>query len=126
MSVSGDAARCDMWAGRIGRCLAADMAIGERCSPNKVNKPSLYKRLAVFRDEGPGRFAGKNSETSGWVKATRDGIAADPCQDFGHGSLRNYAAMGRPSSASLACSKNDSMICAGIWWPMVEWGRLRL
>ena len=41
-----------------------------------MSKLSLYKRLAVFRDEGPGRFAGKNSETSGWVKATSDGLAA--------------------------------------------------
>lgn len=126
MSVSGDAARCDMWAGRIERCLAAGMAIGERCSLNKVNKSSLYNGSPSSATRGPGRFAGKNSETSGWGKATRDGIAADLCQDFGHGSLRNYAAMGRPSSASLARSKNDSMICAGIWWPMVEWGRLRL
>ena len=41
-----------------------------------MSKLSLYKRLAVFHDEGPGRFAGKNSETSGWVKATCDGLAA--------------------------------------------------
>lgn len=60
MSVSGDAARRDMWAGRIERCLASGTAIGERCSLSKVNKSNLYKRLAVFRDEGPGRFAGKN------------------------------------------------------------------
>ena len=60
MSGSGDAARRDMWAGRIERCLASGTAIGERRSLSKVNKSSLYKRLAVFRDEGPGRFAGKN------------------------------------------------------------------
>ena len=76
MSVNGDAARRDMWAGRIERCLASGMAIGEWCSLNKVNKSSLYRWLAVFRDEDPGRFAGKNSETSGWVKVARDGIAA--------------------------------------------------
>ena len=60
MSVSGDAARRDMWAGRIERCLASGTAIGERRSLSKVNKSSLDKRLAVFRDEGSGRFAGKN------------------------------------------------------------------
>ena len=75
MSVNGDAARRDMWAGRIERCLASGMAIGEWCSLNKVNKSSLYRWLAVFRDEEPGRFAGKNSETTGWVKVTRQGIA---------------------------------------------------
>ena len=76
MSANGDAARRDLWAGRIERCLASDMAIGERCSLNKVNKSSLCRWLAVFRDEDPGRFAGKNSETSGWVKVACDGIAA--------------------------------------------------
>lgn len=42
------------------------------------NKSSLYKWFVVFRDEDPGRFAGKNSETSGWVKVARDGIAGNP------------------------------------------------
>ncbi len=76
MSVNGDAARRDMWAGRIERCLASGMAIGEWCSLNKVNRSSMYRWLAVFREEGPGRFGGKNSETSGWVRVTRQGIAA--------------------------------------------------
>lgn len=51
MSVNGDAARRDMWAGRIERCLASGMAIGEWCSLNKVSRSSLYRWLAVFRDE---------------------------------------------------------------------------
>lgn len=51
MSANGDAARRDMWAGRMERCLASGMAIGEWCSLNKVSKSSLYRRLAVFRDE---------------------------------------------------------------------------
>ena len=76
MSVNGDAARRDMWAGRIERCLASGMAIGEWCSLNKVSRSSLYRWLAVFCDEDPGRFAGKSSETSGWVKVVRGGIAA--------------------------------------------------
>lgn len=76
MSVNGDAARRDIWAGRIERCLASGMAIGEWCSLNKVSKSSLYRRLAVFRDERLDRFAGKNSEAFGWVAAMRDGIAA--------------------------------------------------
>ena len=75
MSINGDAARRDMWAGRIERCLASGMAIGEWCSLNKVNKSSLYRWLAVFRDEEPARFAGKNSGTSGWLKVTRQSIA---------------------------------------------------
>ena len=75
MSVNGDAVRRDMWAGRIERCLASGAAIGEWYSLNKVIKSSLYRWLAVFCDEEHGRFAGKNSETSGWAKVARDGIA---------------------------------------------------
>ena len=75
MSVNGDAARRDMWAGRIERCLASGMAIGQWCSLSKVNKSSLYRWLAVFRDERLGRFAGKNSEAFGWGTAMRDDIA---------------------------------------------------
>ena len=71
-----EAERRDMWAGRIERCLASGMAIGEWCSLNKVNKSSLYRWIAVFRDDEPGRFSSRNAETSGWVKVTRDGIAA--------------------------------------------------
>ena len=35
----------------------------------------FHERVASCH-EGPDRFAGKNSETSGWAKATRDGITA--------------------------------------------------
>ena len=52
------------------------MDIGERCPLRKVSKSSLCRWLAVFRDEGLGRFAEKNSETSGWAMATIDGLAA--------------------------------------------------
>ena len=39
----------------------------------------------------------------------------DLCQDFGHGSSRNHAAMGSLPSAGLVRSKNNSMARAGIW-----------
>lgn len=76
MSVNGAAARRDMWAGRIGRCLASGMVIGDRCSLRKASKSSLCRWLAVFRDENLGRFAGKNPEAPGWMKVARDGVAA--------------------------------------------------
>ena len=41
--------------------------------------------------------------------------STDLCQDFGHGSSRNHAAMGSLSSAGLVRSKNNSMARAGIW-----------
>lgn len=75
MSVNGDAARRDMWAGRIERCLAADMTVKEWCSLNKVAESSLYKWMARFREEDPERFPRRSSETSNWMKVTRRGIA---------------------------------------------------
>lgn len=66
MSVNGDAARRDMWAGRIERCLAADMTVKEWCALNKVAESSLYKWMARFREEDPGRFpAGRARRRAG-------------------------------------------------------------
>lgn len=53
MSVNGDAARRDMWAGRIERCLAADMTVKERNALNEVVGFSLCKWMARFREEEP-------------------------------------------------------------------------
>lgn len=128
MSVNGDAARRDMWAERIERCLASDMAIGEWCSLNKVNKSSLYRWLAVFCDEGPGSSAGKNSETSGWAKAMRDGIAeareikalasmVDAKVPLGVGKGR-----GAEHVSSVACMSAQVRYAAGIDSGMVATG----
>lgn len=46
-----DAQRRDMWAGRVERCLAADMTVKEWCGLNKVSESSLYKWMARFRRE---------------------------------------------------------------------------
>lgn len=43
----------DAWAGRIERCLAADMIVKEWCVLNKVAESSLYKCMACFREEDP-------------------------------------------------------------------------
>ncbi len=56
MSANGDAARCDMRAGRIERCLAADMTDKERYALNKVAESSLCKRMVRFREEDSDRF----------------------------------------------------------------------
>ena len=53
VSVNGDAARRDMWAGRIERCLAADMTVKEWYALNKVAESSLCKWMARFREEEP-------------------------------------------------------------------------
>ncbi|RDB56536.1 IS66 family insertion sequence element accessory protein TnpA [Slackia isoflavoniconvertens] len=53
MSANGDAARRDMWAGRIERCLAADMTVKEWCALNKVAESGLCKWMTRFREEEP-------------------------------------------------------------------------
>ena len=66
MSVNGDAARRDMRAGRIERCLAADMTVKERYALNKVAESSLCKRMVRFREEGSDRFpAGRARRRAG-------------------------------------------------------------
>lgn len=71
-----------------------------------------FHERVVSRYEGPGRFAGKNSETSEWAKATRDGIAAakaimsaaaDPAEEaLGFRGLEEQEALGvfRPKRES--------------------------
>ena len=53
MPANGDAARRDMWAGRIERCLAADMTVKERYALNKVAESSLCEWMAYFREGAP-------------------------------------------------------------------------
>lgn len=73
MSVNGDAARRDMWAGRIERCLASGMAIGQWCSLNKVNKSSLYRWLAVTKAVVPAVSAADPAEETPGSKDWRSG-----------------------------------------------------
>ena len=54
-----DAQRREMWAGRIERCLSADMTIKQWCGLNKVSESGLY------------RWSG----ASNWIKVTSAGIA---------------------------------------------------
>ena len=51
-----DAQRRGMWAGRMESCLSADMTIKEWCMLNKVSESNLYRWMACFREEEPGRF----------------------------------------------------------------------
>lgn len=80
MSANGDAARRDMWAGRIERCLAADMTVKEWCALNKVAESSLCKWMARFREEDPGRFPRRSSEVSSWMRVTRRGPGRRRCE----------------------------------------------
>ena len=70
-----DAQRRDMWASRTERCLSADTTIKEWCRLNKVSESNLYRWMARFREEEPGRFPRRSSEASNWIKVTAGGIA---------------------------------------------------
>ena len=70
-----DAKRREMWAGRIERCLSADTTIKEWCRLNKVSESGLYRWMARFREEEPGRFPRRSSGASNWIKVTAGGIA---------------------------------------------------
>lgn len=84
-------------------------------SPGENSKSSLYRRLAVFLDEGLGCFARKNPEAFGWVKTAREGVVtvkaivpaastagqapADPAEeapDPGAGGTGNLSELSRP------------------------------
>ena len=64
-----------MWASRIERCLSADTTIKEWCRLSKVSESNLYRRMARFREEEPGRFPRRSSKASNWIKITAGGIA---------------------------------------------------
>lgn len=56
------AQRKGMWAGRIERRLSADTTIKEWCGLNKVSESNLYRWMARFREEEPGRFPRRSSK----------------------------------------------------------------
>lgn len=70
-----DAERRNMWTDRIERCLASGMTIKEWCRLNHVCPSSLYKWMARFREEEPGRFPRRSSVAANWIEITRGGIA---------------------------------------------------
>lgn len=97
-----DAQRRGMWAGRIERCLGSRMTIKEWCELNKVSKSSLYKWMARFREEEPGRSPRRSSEASNWMKVTAGGIAdAKAIVPVGDAADREPATA--DSSADIGC-----------------------
>ena len=54
------------------------------------------------------------------------GMDFDLCQDFGHGSSRNQAAIGIASGLGSVLSKKAAIASAGTLQPIVEWGLRRL
>lgn len=72
--MNGAERRC-MWADRIERCLASDMPIREWCRLNHVGESSLYKWMARFRKDDPGRFPRRSSIATNWIEVARGSIA---------------------------------------------------
>lgn len=70
-----DAERRNMWTDRIERCLASSTTIKQWCQLNHVCPSSLYKWMARFREEEPGRFPQRSIVAKSWIGITRDGIA---------------------------------------------------
>ena len=89
-----DAQRREMWAGRIERCLSADMTIKQWCGLNKVSESGLYRWMARFREEEPGRFPRRSGKASNWIKVTAGGIA----------DAKAIVPAGDPAPAGPACS----------------------
>ena len=80
MSANGDAARRDMWAGRIERCLAADMTVKERYALNRVVGLSLCKWTVRFCKEEPRPLSRRSSEVSSWMRVMRRGPGRRRCE----------------------------------------------
>ena len=76
--------------------------------------PDAVQEAAESISAAP-EYKERKSPPRKWNAEMDDFLDDDLCQVFGHGSLRNYAAMGSPSSAGFVRSKNDSMAFAGIW-----------
>ena len=70
-----DAERRNIWADRIERCLASSTTIKQWCQLNHVCPSSLYKWMARFHEEEPGRFPQRSSVAKNWMEVTRGGIA---------------------------------------------------
>lgn len=63
------------WADRIGRCLSSNMGVEDWCKLSHVKGSCLYRWLAWFSEEEPGRFPRKTASTMNWLETTRGGIA---------------------------------------------------
>ncbi len=76
-----------MRAGRIERCLAADMTVKERYALNKVAESSLCKRMARFREEDPDRFpAGRAMDWSRFL-GRKNKLLQATSRSRSHGAL---------------------------------------
>lgn len=51
------------------------VCVWDWCRLNHVSRPCLYRWLAKFRDEGPGRFPCRNAATMDWLEIASYGLA---------------------------------------------------
>lgn len=59
---------------QVENCLSSSMTIEEWCRLNHVSESTMYRWMAIFRDEEPGLFGKANA--SQWIELSRGAIAA--------------------------------------------------
>ena len=59
---------------QVENCLSSSMTIEEWCRLNHVSESTMYRWMAIFRDEEPELFEKPNA--SQWIELSRDAIAA--------------------------------------------------
>lgn len=59
---------------QVENCLSSPMTIEEWCRLNRVSESTMYRWMAIFRDEEPELFGKANA--SQWIELSRGAIAA--------------------------------------------------
>ena len=79
-----------------------------------LDKRKSCRQMARELGRSPSTVADEVARNRTVSRGPNKGGRADLCQDFGHGSLRIYAAMGSSPGLGFVRSKNSSMAFAGI------------
>ncbi len=108
MSANGDAARRDMWAGRIERCPASGMDIGERRPLRKVSKPSPYRWLAALHERFRAMVCGASGASIVWLYAHIEPMSMPACS-----SAAAASPAGVPRDAS-GCARAGATVAAAL------------
>ena len=59
---------------QVENCLSSPMTVEEWCRLNRVSESTMYRWMAIFRDEEPELFGKPNA--SQWIELSRDALAA--------------------------------------------------
>ena len=59
---------------QVENCLSSSMTIGEWCRLNRVSESTMYRWMAIFRDEEPELF--EKPRAGEWIELSKEAIAA--------------------------------------------------